>query len=75
VGEIQNHLRFHCCHLVRTVLIFCLHLKTLKHAFISLGHVILVASSAPAVLQKPDTSLGLLVLAIFVMAIGAGCVL
>ncbi|KAJ7106532.1 peptide/h+ symporter protein [Mycena epipterygia] len=43
-------------------------------AVIFLGHIILVASATPAVLQKPDTSLGLLVLAIFVMAVGAGSI-
>ncbi|KAJ6609532.1 peptide/h+ symporter protein [Mycena sp. CBHHK59/15] len=41
---------------------------------ILLGHVILVASAAPASLQHPDTALGLLVLAIFVMAVGAGSI-
>ncbi|KAJ7458579.1 peptide/h+ symporter protein [Mycena latifolia] len=41
---------------------------------ILLGHIILVASSTPAALQKPDTSLGLLILAIFVMAVGAGAI-
>jgi POT family proton-dependent oligopeptide transporter len=38
----------------------------------SLGHIILVASATPASLQHPDTALGLLILAIFVMAVGAG---
>ncbi|KAF8212714.1 hypothetical protein K438DRAFT_1957331 [Mycena galopus ATCC 62051] len=37
-----------------------------------LGHIILVSSATPAALQHPNTSLGLLVLAIFVMAVGAG---
>ncbi|KAJ6488431.1 peptide/h+ symporter protein [Mycena vulgaris] len=41
---------------------------------IFLGHIILVASATPAALQKPETSLGLLVLAIFVMAVGAGSI-
>ncbi|KAJ7702660.1 peptide/h+ symporter protein [Mycena rosella] len=43
-------------------------------AVIFLGHIILVASATPAVLQKPETSLGLLILAIFVMAVGAGSI-
>ncbi|KAJ7201874.1 peptide/h+ symporter protein [Mycena pura] len=41
---------------------------------IFLGHIILVASATPAVLQHPETSLGLLILAIFVMAVGAGSI-
>ncbi|KAJ7445551.1 peptide transporter PTR2B [Mycena galericulata] len=41
---------------------------------IFLGHIILVASSTPATLQHPETSLALLVLAIFVMAVGAGSI-
>ncbi|KAF7362947.1 Peptide/h+ symporter protein [Mycena venus] len=41
---------------------------------IFLGHIILVASATPASLQHPETSLGLLVLAIFVMAVGAGSI-
>ncbi|KAJ7140087.1 peptide/h+ symporter protein [Mycena crocata] len=41
---------------------------------IFLGHIILVASATPTVLATPDTSLGLLVLAIFVMAVGAGSI-
>ncbi|KAJ7263676.1 peptide/h+ symporter protein [Mycena haematopus] len=43
-------------------------------AVIFLGHIILVASATPASLQNPNTSLGLLVLAIFVMAVGAGSI-
>ncbi|KAJ7866232.1 peptide/h+ symporter protein [Mycena olivaceomarginata] len=43
-------------------------------AVIFLGHIILVASATPTSLQHPDTSLGLLVLAIFVMAVGAGSI-
>ncbi|KAJ7714126.1 peptide/h+ symporter protein [Mycena metata] len=41
---------------------------------IFLGHIILVASATPASLQHPDTALGLLILAICVMAIGAGSI-
>ncbi|KAJ7752199.1 peptide/h+ symporter protein [Mycena maculata] len=41
---------------------------------IFLGHIILVASATPVTLQHPQTSLGLLVLAIFVMAVGAGSI-
>jgi len=37
-----------------------------------LGHIILVASAAPSVLAKTDTSLGLLVLSIVIMGLGAG---
>ncbi|KAJ6537822.1 peptide/h+ symporter protein [Mycena capillaripes] len=43
-------------------------------AVIFLGHIILVASSTPASLQHSETSLGLLILAIFVMAVGAGSI-
>ncbi|KAF7346834.1 Peptide/h+ symporter protein [Mycena sanguinolenta] len=43
-------------------------------AVLFLGHIILVASSTPETLQHPNTSLGLLVFAIFVMAIGAGSI-
>ncbi|KAJ6496908.1 peptide/h+ symporter protein [Mycena vulgaris] len=43
-------------------------------AVIFLGHIILVASATPAVLQKPETSLGLLVLAVFVIAVGAASI-
>ncbi|KDR84459.1 hypothetical protein GALMADRAFT_206075 [Galerina marginata CBS 339.88] len=39
-----------------------------------LGHVILVASASPTSLQHPDTALGILVLAITVMGIGAGSI-
>ncbi|KAJ7351425.1 hypothetical protein DFH08DRAFT_806147 [Mycena albidolilacea] len=41
---------------------------------IFLGHIILVASATPASLQHPETSLGPLVLAIFVMAVGASSI-
>ncbi|KAJ7236842.1 peptide/h+ symporter protein [Mycena rebaudengoi] len=41
---------------------------------IFLGHIILVASATPASLAHPQASLGLLVLAIFVMAVGAGSI-
>jgi POT family proton-dependent oligopeptide transporter len=36
------------------------------------GHVILVASSAPSVIAKPDTAIGVLALAIVVMGFGTG---
>ncbi|KAK7055780.1 Peptide/h+ symporter protein [Favolaschia claudopus] len=39
-----------------------------------LGHIILVASATPASIAQPQTALGLLVLAIFVMAVGAGSI-
>ncbi|KAF9008064.1 peptide transporter PTR2B [Cyathus striatus] len=38
------------------------------------GHVILVASASPAALAHPDTSLGLLVLSIVIMGLGAGAI-
>ncbi|KAF7363143.1 Peptide/h+ symporter protein [Mycena venus] len=41
---------------------------------IFLGHIILVASATPTSLQHPETALGLLILAIFVMAVGAGSI-
>ncbi|KAJ7053645.1 peptide transporter PTR2B [Mycena amicta] len=41
---------------------------------IFLGHIILVGSATPASLEHPQTALGLLVLAIFVMAVGAGSI-
>ncbi|KAK7007588.1 Peptide/h+ symporter protein [Favolaschia claudopus] len=41
---------------------------------ILLGHIILVASATPSVIATPNTSLGLLVFAILVMAIGAGSI-
>lgn len=37
-----------------------------------IGHVILVASSAPSVLDKPDTALGVFVLGILIMGLGTG---
>jgi POT family proton-dependent oligopeptide transporter len=40
----------------------------------SLGHIILVGSATPSSLEHPQAALGLLVLAIFVMAVGAGWV-
>ncbi|KAK6996639.1 Peptide/h+ symporter protein [Favolaschia claudopus] len=39
-----------------------------------LGHIILVASATPASIAQPQTALGLLVLSIFVMAVGAGSI-
>ncbi|KAF5369715.1 hypothetical protein D9615_010150 [Tricholomella constricta] len=39
-----------------------------------LGHVILVASSTPAALENSNTALGLLVLSIVVMGLGAGAI-
>ncbi|KAF7335688.1 Peptide/h+ symporter protein [Mycena venus] len=41
---------------------------------IFLGHIILVASATPASLEHPQAALGLLVLSIFVMAVGAGSI-
>ncbi|KAF7289765.1 Peptide/h+ symporter protein [Mycena indigotica] len=41
---------------------------------IFLGHIILVGSATPDSLAKPNTALGLLILSIFVMAIGAGSI-
>ncbi|KAL1759598.1 proton-dependent oligopeptide transporter family [Schizophyllum commune] len=38
------------------------------------GHIILVASATPHVLAMPDTSMGLLVLAIIIMGIGGGAI-
>ncbi|KAF8173216.1 peptide/h+ symporter protein [Mycena galopus ATCC 62051] len=43
-------------------------------AVIFLGHIILVASATPASLENPQIALGLLVTAIFVMAVGAGSI-
>jgi proton-dependent oligopeptide transporter, POT family len=50
----------------KTILVFSLVCLT--------GHIILVASSTPAVLAQSDTALGLLVLAIVVMGLGAGAI-
>jgi len=36
------------------------------------GHIILVASSAPSVLSKPDTSLGVFILGLIIMGLGTG---
>ena len=41
---------------------------------LSVGHIILVASATPHVLAMPDTSMGLLVLAIIIMGIGGGAI-
>ncbi|KAJ7650152.1 peptide/h+ symporter protein [Roridomyces roridus] len=41
---------------------------------IFLGHIILVASATPVSLEHPTTAMGLLILAIFVMAVGAGSI-
>ncbi|KAJ7352072.1 peptide transporter PTR2B [Mycena albidolilacea] len=41
---------------------------------IFLGHIILVGSATPSSLEHPQAALGLLVLAIFVMAVGAGSI-
>ncbi|KAI5887196.1 PTR2-domain-containing protein [Schizophyllum commune H4-8] len=38
------------------------------------GHIILVVSATPHVLASPDTSMGLLVLAIIIMGIGGGAI-
>lgn len=40
----------------------------------AVGHVILVGSASPAVLQKPDLAMGLLILSIIVMGLGAGAI-
>ncbi|KAI4523329.1 PTR2-domain-containing protein [Schizophyllum commune Loenen D] len=39
-----------------------------------IGHIILVVSATPHVLATPDTSMGLLVLAIIIMGIGGGAI-
>ncbi|KAJ6458337.1 peptide transporter PTR2B [Mycena vitilis] len=41
---------------------------------IFLGHIILVGSATPSSLEHPQTAMGLLILAIFVMAVGAGSI-
>ncbi|KAJ7155693.1 peptide/h+ symporter protein [Mycena filopes] len=41
---------------------------------ILLGHIILVGSATPSSLEHPKTAMGLLILAIFVMAVGAGSI-
>ncbi|KAJ7796090.1 peptide/h+ symporter protein [Mycena olivaceomarginata] len=41
---------------------------------IFLGHIILVGSATPSSLEHPQAALGLLILAIFVMAVGAGSI-
>ena len=48
--------------------------KTILYSVIvaEIGHLILVASSAPKVLDKPDTALGVFVLGILVMGLGTG---
>jgi len=48
--------------------------KTIVYSvFIAIvGHVILVASSAPKVLDKPDTALGVFVLGLLIMGLGTG---
>ncbi|TFK33263.1 peptide/h+ symporter protein [Crucibulum laeve] len=38
------------------------------------GHIILVASSTPASIAHPDTAMGLLILAIAIMGLGAGAI-
>ncbi|KAF2023417.1 peptide transporter PTR2-A [Setomelanomma holmii] len=48
--------------------------KTIVYSVIvaEIGHIILVASSAPSVLDKPDTALGVFVLGILIMGLGTG---
>lgn len=48
--------------------------KTIIYSVIiaEIGHVILVASSAPSVLDKPNTALGVFVLGVLVMGLGTG---
>jgi len=48
--------------------------KTILYSVIvaEIGHIILVASSAPKVLDKPDTALGVFVLGILIMGAGTG---
>jgi POT family proton-dependent oligopeptide transporter len=48
--------------------------KTIVYSVIvaEIGHLILVASSAPSVLDKPNTSLGVFILGILVMGAGTG---
>ncbi|KAF9531412.1 peptide transporter PTR2B [Crepidotus variabilis] len=38
------------------------------------GHIILVGSASPQVLQHPDTAMGLLVFSILIIGVGAGCI-
>lgn len=48
--------------------------KTIVYSVLvaEIGHIILVASSAPSVLDKPDTALGVFVLGILIMGLGTG---
>jgi POT family proton-dependent oligopeptide transporter len=48
--------------------------KTIVYSVIiaEIGHIILIASSAPSVLDKPDTALGVFVLGILIMGLGTG---
>jgi len=48
--------------------------KTIVYSVIiaEIGHLILVASSAPAVLDKPSTALGVFVLGVLIMGLGTG---
>lgn len=48
--------------------------KTIVYSVIvaEIGHIILVASSAPSVLDKPNTALGIFVLGILIMGLGTG---
>ena len=48
--------------------------KTIVYSVIiaEIGHIILVASSAPSVLDKPNTALGVFILGILIMGLGTG---
>jgi POT family proton-dependent oligopeptide transporter len=48
--------------------------KTIVYSVIvaEVGHLILVASSAPSVLEKPNTALGVFILGILIMGLGTG---
>ncbi|KAH8730964.1 peptide transporter PTR2-A [Phaeosphaeriaceae sp. PMI808] len=48
--------------------------KTIVYSVIvaEIGHIILVASAAPSVLDKPNTALGVFVLGILIMGLGTG---
>jgi len=48
--------------------------KTIVYSVLiaEVGHLILVASSAPSVLDKPDTALGVFVLGLLIMGLGTG---
>lgn len=64
----------HAVHLRLHVRLLLLRAHTCSDGPGSIGHIILVASTTPASLEKPDTALGLLALAIVIMGIGGGCI-